>query len=782
ATPVQPVGAQEIAISHALGDSVGTYGPFNVIDGRTDTMWNSGGYAPQSITLDLGNYYSVSTVRFNVQKTPAGGATHRIVASPCANSGAFSQQFTELATNGQWHDVQTTFGGVVRYVTVETTVSPSWVAWNEIEVYGVLGSFEGSCSQVGGGEAQPNEVVPIPSVVGCATGSVVASLATLSVDQFANLSSTISGQAVVYSSSNQAVLSVQGSRATAVGSGIAIVTGRYMVGDRVCSLAGFQVTVRPQITGIQGYDAQTREYSNSQAVAGKHVVLYGHFSSSNDNTVEIGGIKGEITYQSDQQINVLLGTNIGTGNASFTVVNQFGTSNTRSIKVVANEPVLAPTPTPTSVPVLTPPTITGIEGYDSVTGTYGPQAVSGEFVVLYGTFATTGNVVVATGTSASVTFESAGQINVRIGSTIGNTSFSVQNSSGTSGSRSIIIGPRWTPFVTPTPTPTPLQIRPIITDIQGYDSVTQTYSNTEAIAGQFIALYGSFSPNKDNTVTYGSIDYQDASRINIRIGSLVGVVLVSVNNPNGTSNSVTIRVIARPVPTPTPTTIGCVYAGGVPIGNCPTLTPTPTPTPTPAPTVASYDINVSAADASVCPATSDRATINFSGSVSNAIAGASLVGDEVTLATTQDGVVLSRVGFIELTPGNYITNGAAGSYSVSMAGTYSVAMRFAGQYRTSRIVVITESCAPTTSSEGGLYASPSPVVVYSGGAGVTIVTGRNTGATVLTLSVDGIGYTLLPSTTRQVFSTIPVGTSKVYTLTGEGFSQVILVAAQSVTL
>ncbi|MBP9686828.1 MAG: hypothetical protein KBD66_03445, partial [Candidatus Doudnabacteria bacterium] len=52
ATPVQPVGAQKIAISHALGDSVGTYGPFNVIDGRTDTMWNSGGYAPQSITLD----------------------------------------------------------------------------------------------------------------------------------------------------------------------------------------------------------------------------------------------------------------------------------------------------------------------------------------------------------------------------------------------------------------------------------------------------------------------------------------------------------------------------------------------------------------------------------------------------------------------------------------------------------------------------------------------------------------------------------------------------------
>ncbi len=757
ATPAPSNGAQKIAIAGATGSSVGGYSSSYAIDGNVHTMWNSGGFAPQTITLDLGNYYTVSSVRFNVQKTPAGTASHTITAGPCSQAYSYTQSFSENGKSGEWQEVSTIFGGAVRYVTISTTASPSWVAWAEIEAYGTPAVYSAGCSSANGLGAGDGGV---GGGTGCLGGAVTLSAQRIEVGGTVQAYSTLGNVAVTYSSQNTSVASVSQANVTGVAAGTTSVTGRYVYAGRTCYLTAADITVAsaaPRITGIQGYHAGTREYTNGTAPAGEYVILYGNFASSG-NTVIATGTSADITFERADQINVRIGMNQGL--ATFTVKNSAGTSNTQSIRIVAGPvptptPVLTPTPTPTPaptpIPTAAPPILTGVQGYDSVTATYGSQAVAGEFVVLYGSFAPSGNTVIASGTSANITFERADQINVRIGNTIGTVSFSVQNAHGVTVSRSIVVGARQAPFITPTPTPIPSA--PVITGIQGYDATTATYNNTEAVAGQYVVLYGNFSPNNDNTVNIGSISAQNANQINVRIGSAVGVLTFIVTNPHGSSNPKSIQVVSA--------------------------APTPTPTPTPSPSVAVYTLNAALLDPTACPANNDTALLYATGSVSQAASGALVFGDGVVIS--RDGAVVFQAGFIETTSGTYVTNAGSSSYHTTVAGTYSVTLRFAGQYRTSRQMVVFEDCPPVPIAAGSISASPNPIVIASGVVGATTVTGRNTGTVNLILDVDGVSYMLLPSSSRQVIAIVPVGTSKLYRLFGDGFSQTIVVSAAAAT-
>lgn len=748
-TPSAVANASKITIAAAYGSGV----PANAIDGRVETMWNSGSYAPQTITLDLGNYYTVSSLRFNVQKTPNGTASHKISAGACPNAYAYSQTFSETATTGQWQAVSTAFGGAVRYIAIETATSPSWVAWNEIEAYGVPASFTGQCGAgTGGGSGDGGYIPPVP-VAGCISGAVTAAVTTLRVDQTTTLSSDITGQTIIYESSDPAIVKVSNRTVTAVGSGIATVSGKYISADKICYLSGTQITVRPQITGIQGYDERTQTYSNSEAVSGQYVILYGWFSAGKDNTVEVDGAKGEVKDQTANQINVRIPS--GAGTVSFTVTNRFGTSNTRSIRVVADEPQVTPSPTPTPrptptpLPTLTPkpnapPKIDGIQGYDSVTQTYSnTQAIVGEFIALYGSFSPNKDNSVSYG---SIDYQDASRINIRAGALPGVAVVSVTSPSGTSNTVTIPVVAR----TVPTPTPTPA---PHIDYLYGYDSLSSSPTGTnQALAGEFVILNGTFSPNHDNQVSNGVIDYQDAKQINVRLGRTTGQISFTITNPYGTSNTVSIAVVNRPQATPVPT-------------------PTPTPKPT---TTVQYDLSASATDPTVCAATGKTGTLTFSGTVRNAPTGISNLTDGVTVS--KDGQPLVKAGFIEVSPGTYVTSQSVSSYTVSSAGMYSVSLVFNGEVHGLQVLTVSQQCSG--GAQGSLSASYNPILVYSGSVGATTLTARNTGSVNLTLDADGVSYILLPDTTRQVVISVPVGISKIYSLHGGSFSETILVSAQ----
>ena len=94
-------------------------------------------------------------------------------------------------------------------------------------------------------------------------------------------------------------------------------------------------TTAPTISGIQGYDATTNQYTNNVATAGKYLILYGSFSANSDNQVQIDGQAANITGQTANQINVLLDSNLAAGQHSVTVSDPAGTSGQSAFTAVA---------------------------------------------------------------------------------------------------------------------------------------------------------------------------------------------------------------------------------------------------------------------------------------------------------------------------------------------------------------------------------------------------------------------------------------------------------------
>lgn len=119
--------------SMSLSDSP----PWRAVDGGTGTLWNSGDYAPQWIEIDLGGARPIGQISLLIAQLPEGETVHRVLgkARPddpfrllheFAGSTADGQRL-EYAPPAPWENV--------RFLRIETTQSPSWVAWREIEVY-----------------------------------------------------------------------------------------------------------------------------------------------------------------------------------------------------------------------------------------------------------------------------------------------------------------------------------------------------------------------------------------------------------------------------------------------------------------------------------------------------------------------------------------------------------------------------------------------------------------------------------------------------------------------
>lgn len=101
-------------------------------------------------------------------------------------------------------------------------------------------------------------------------------------------------------------------------------------------------TSAPVISAIQGYDPSvTPAYTTNQATSGTYVVLYGSFAANGNQLISTGNVSGTISYQSTNQINILLANNTGT--ATFSISNSNGTSASKSIAVVAPGTTVAST-------------------------------------------------------------------------------------------------------------------------------------------------------------------------------------------------------------------------------------------------------------------------------------------------------------------------------------------------------------------------------------------------------------------------------------------------------
>ena len=115
-------------------------GPRLAIDGDHATSWVSGEGARQWIEIDLGARATVESIRLYVNQSPAGRTVHAVSGGPTRSTLERLHTFdgvTEFGEELAWTPGTPLHG--IRFLRIETTRSPSWVAWLEIEV---LGRFE----------------------------------------------------------------------------------------------------------------------------------------------------------------------------------------------------------------------------------------------------------------------------------------------------------------------------------------------------------------------------------------------------------------------------------------------------------------------------------------------------------------------------------------------------------------------------------------------------------------------------------------------------------------
>ena len=180
----------------------------------------------------------------------------------------------------------------------------------------------------------------------------------------------------------------------------------------------------PIITGVQGYNATTGSYSNGSAVAGGTLIIYGTFPS--EVTVTVGGVSKTPVSQNSSQINITLGSAIGS--LPVKVINKNGTPS-NSVAILINAPIVLNTTPATQKPV-----ITGVQGYDATKNLYTTGTVaSGQTLIIYGSFDVSGNDVSVNGSPVAAPYQSTTQINVPLNSAqAGNATVSVYNSKGAS--------------------------------------------------------------------------------------------------------------------------------------------------------------------------------------------------------------------------------------------------------------------------------------------------------------------------------------------------------------
>ena len=107
--------------------------PQAIFDDSSGGMgWISGDMAPQWIEIDLGSEKVVTGLRLWVNQDPAGFTIHRILGGLTPAPTTELTRFEGITSSGQLLEV----AGVwhVRYLRIETVESPSWVAWQKVEV------------------------------------------------------------------------------------------------------------------------------------------------------------------------------------------------------------------------------------------------------------------------------------------------------------------------------------------------------------------------------------------------------------------------------------------------------------------------------------------------------------------------------------------------------------------------------------------------------------------------------------------------------------------------
>jgi hypothetical protein len=102
---------------------------------------------------------------------------------------------------------------------------------------------------------------------------------------------------------------------------------------------------------------------------------------------------------------------------------------------------------------------------------------------------------------------------------------------------------------------------PVLNRLQGFDPRPEPddYNNTQAIAGQFLVLWGSFAPSGNVVLINGSpaaVIHQSTTQLNVQLTGVTGNIDVEVKNSEGASAVQSFRIVPDTAVTPTPSPTG----------------------------------------------------------------------------------------------------------------------------------------------------------------------------------------------------------------------------------
>ena len=91
------------------------------------------------VSVILGDSYLVNRIQLVITQSPAGPTTHEVWLGNGSRTRALYKRFTDIHTeDGQTLDVVLDPPRRANEVQIHTVNSPSWVAWREVRVFGIL--------------------------------------------------------------------------------------------------------------------------------------------------------------------------------------------------------------------------------------------------------------------------------------------------------------------------------------------------------------------------------------------------------------------------------------------------------------------------------------------------------------------------------------------------------------------------------------------------------------------------------------------------------------------
>ena len=112
------------------------------VDGDVDSYWSSQKHATQWFSIAFDDLYLIDRVEMVVAQAPAGPTTHEVWVGNGSGTRTLHKRLVDVySEDGQTLRVTLDPPRIAKEVLILTVDSPSWVAWREVRVFGLLSSI-----------------------------------------------------------------------------------------------------------------------------------------------------------------------------------------------------------------------------------------------------------------------------------------------------------------------------------------------------------------------------------------------------------------------------------------------------------------------------------------------------------------------------------------------------------------------------------------------------------------------------------------------------------------